>query len=50
MVGEDNKLELDINWEWLYGKLNPGKYRIVKVISGVVDGVEHYITAEFVIE
>lgn len=29
-VGKNNKLELTIDWEWLYGKLEPGKYRLVK--------------------
>ena len=49
-VGEDNKLELDINWEWLYGELELGKYRIVKDTSESGEGTTHYITAEFVIE
>lgn len=29
-VGKNNKLELTIDWEWLYGKLESGKYRLVK--------------------
>ena len=49
-AGEDNKLELDINWEWLYGKLESGEYRIVKDTSEAGEGTTHYITAEFVIE
>lgn len=32
-VDKNNKLELTINWEWLYGKLEKGKYRLVKNIS-----------------
>ena len=32
-VDEDNKLEMKINWEWLYGKLDSGEYRIVKSLS-----------------
>lgn len=46
-VGEDNKLELKMNWEWLYGKLEKGKYRIVKDTSYAGEGTTHYITVEF---
>lgn len=49
-VGEDNKLELDVNWEWLYGKLEPGEYRVVKDTSESGEGTTHYITAEFEIK
>lgn len=49
-VGGDNKLELDVNWKWLYGELKPGEYRIVKSTSEPGEGTQHYITAEFVIE
>lgn len=50
LVGGDNKLELEINWKWLYGELIPGKYRIVKDTSISGEGTTHYITAEFEIE
>ena len=49
-VGKDNKLELDINWEWLYGKLDKGKYRIVKGTSPNYDMKEKYFSVEFTIE
>ena len=29
-VNENNELEQDIKWEWLYGNLEPGEYRLVK--------------------
>lgn len=29
-VGSDKKLELELNWEYLYGELENGEYRIVK--------------------
>lgn len=48
-VGKDNKLELDINWKWLYGELKPGKYRLVKDTSEPGEGTTHYITTEFTI-
>lgn len=50
LVDEDNKLELDINWEWLYGELENGEYRIVKDAQEVGEGTSHYITTEFVIK
>lgn len=49
-VGEDNIIEFDINWEYYYGKLESGKYRIIKDTSESGEGVRHYITVEFVIE
>ncbi len=27
---KNNKIEMDMNWEWLYGSLEDGEYRIVK--------------------
>jgi len=47
-VGEDNKLELEINWEWLYGSLPKGEYRIVKYIQE--KNQKYYFTVEFKIE
>ncbi|MCM1052672.1 MAG: hypothetical protein NC483_01665 [Ruminococcus sp.] len=29
-VNEDNLLEMEADWEWLYGKLKPGEYKLVK--------------------
>lgn len=34
MLPLDNSLTLDISWEYLYGVLSPGSYRIVKEITG----------------
>lgn len=31
---EDGILEMKVNWEWLYGSLEPGDYRVVKNVSG----------------
>lgn len=47
LVGEDHTLELKVNWEYAYGKLDSGKYRIIKDTSEPGEGTEHYITAEF---
>ena len=30
MIAEDDVTEFEIKWEWLYGKLPVGTYRIVK--------------------
>lgn len=49
-VDENNTLELKADWEWLYGKLKKGKYRIVKDTSYAGEGTNHYITAEFEIK
>ena len=43
MVGEDNTLELDIKWEWLYGSLENGYYRIVKSVNNKEFSIEFKI-------
>lgn len=50
VVSEDHTLEFDINWEYFYGKLEPGKYRILKDTREAGEGTSHYITAEFMIK
>ena len=43
----------DVNWEWLYGKLEPGEYRIGKEISnfkGPGDFDQEIIYAHFIVE
>ena len=50
-VGEDNKLTMEINWEWLYGPLKNGKYRIVKGFSDEKNPyADRHVAAEFTIE
>lgn len=49
-VGEDHILELKVNWEYHYGKLKKGNYRILKSTSESGEGTDHYITSEFTIE
>lgn len=48
-VDENNELNMKINWEWLYGTLTDGEYRIVKN-TGVALGSRYYFSVEFVIE
>lgn len=45
LVDENNTLELDHNWEWLYGKLDSGEYKLIKVID-----YNTYISCEFKID
>ena len=50
MIKRDDVTKLDVNWEWLYGRLSAGKYRINKEImdfrqSGDYD--EKVYSAEF---
>lgn len=47
LVDENNKLEMDVNWEMLYGKLEDGEYRIVKDTSMPLENERHYFSAEF---
>jgi hypothetical protein len=44
--------ELEINWEWLYGNLSSGNYRIIKscvYLSSPGEWVGHQLSAEFTI-
>ncbi len=53
MIPKNSPLEMDISLEWLYGKLEPGRYRIEKNISdfrGTGDHTDYTFTAEFNIE
>ena len=43
-VDDNKELDLDINWKWLYGSLDKGKYRIVKSVNN------KYFSVEFMID
>ena len=52
MIKKDGETEMDVNWEWLYGTLEPGTYRIVKEVMdfrGPGDYDEKEYSAEFTI-
>lgn len=49
-VDKNNKLEMKIDWEWLYGKLTEGQYRIVKDTSKIGEQTNHEFCVEFTIE
>ena len=42
-VNENNEVEFKIDWEWLYGKLEPGNYRLLKCVNNKYIGVEFSI-------
>ena len=44
LLDENNQLELQVNWDWLYGSLNSGRYRLIKEIN------HKYIAVEFTME
>lgn len=53
MIQKDSPYETVINFEWLYGRLDPGRYRIVKTVTdfrGTGDYTDYVFTAEFSIE
>lgn len=53
VIQKDSPYEAVIDFEWLYGKLEPGRYRIVKTITdfrGTGDYTDYAFTAEFSIE
>ena len=50
MVQKDSPYEAVIDFEWIYGKLEPGRYRIVKTVMdfrGTGDFTDYTFTAEF---
>ena len=50
-VDKNNKLELNQNWEHIYGELSPGEYRLVKSTCGDEGCYESkYFGVEFTIE
>ena len=46
-IGENNKLEMNIDWSKLYGELKSGEYRLIKDLYN--DG-HIYLSVEFTIE
>ncbi len=42
-VNENNEVKFEINWEWLYGELPQGNYRILKEVN------RQYIAVEFAV-
>ena len=52
IIQKDSPCEMVIDFEWLYGKLEPGRYHIVKTITdfrGSGDYTDYIYTAEFTV-
>lgn len=52
-LGSGDEREWLVDWDWLYGSLDKGEYRIVKSIldfRGTGDYDKYYLAAEFVIK
>ena len=54
VIPPEGKAGMEINWEWLYGRLTPGTYRITKSVwgGGKPDGTmtpAYPLTAQFII-
>ena len=49
-VDLNNQLEMDINWEWLYGSLENGEYRLVKKVYFKEDKKNYSINVDFKID
>ncbi len=47
---ENGKLEFDCNWEWWYGKLKKGTYRLVKSVIIAEEWTEKNVYVEFEIK
>ena len=41
----NGEVKFDVNWEWLYGQLPPGNYRIVKEVNSQNISVEFRVEA-----
>ena len=48
IIPMNDTIELEVNWEWLYGKLPVGKYRIGKSITDFRESGDYDITTYFV--
>ena len=49
IIPMNDTIELEVNWEWLYGKLPVGKYRIGKSITDFRESGD-YDTATYFVE
>ena len=55
LIPKNGETEMETNWEWLYGKLEPGTYKITKTVldsgaSGEGDSLNRYtVSAQFLI-
>ncbi len=53
IIQKEDTTQWDVNWEWLYGKLSAGKYRIGKKIMNFRDSGDfdtEMVYAEFIVK
>ena len=53
MIQKDEEIKMQVNWQWLYGTLEPGTYKIFKGVMdfrGPGDFDEREYSAEFTVE
>lgn len=54
ILSERQTTEIEINWEWLYGELTSGEYRVIKKISPINphtnEGTYFIPSSEFIID
>ena len=50
-INDNNELTMEVDWEWLYGPLERGEYRIVKSVSNTKNSYDdRQVAAQFTIE
>lgn len=51
IIPQNDTSEIETNWEWIYGTLSPGTYRITKTVSEGTEGnyKDHDLSAQFLI-
>ncbi len=51
IIPQNDTSETEVNWEWLYGRLEPGTYRITKTVMNRTDegNTAHELKAQFLI-
>ena len=51
IIPENDSSEIETDWEWLYGQLSPGTYRIRKSVYNSKDNErsEHELIAQFLL-
>ena len=51
IIPENDSAEIETDWEWLYGSLSPGTYRIRKIVYNSKDNnrSEHELIAQFLL-
>ena len=46
LTNEDGEVRFAIDWQWLYGELSPGNYRLLKEVANMYIAVEFNVEAK----